>query len=191
MTLDPQTLAQAAAGEAPARQRLTESLYGELREIAARASAQSAPHRRFEPTMLIHEAFLKMTGGESAGVDARSRTHFCALAAVVMRQVLVDQVRAAMRQKRGGDRVRVSLTGALPVATPDVVDVSDLEEALLALAELDPRSARVVELRFFGGLTEAEIAEELGLSERTIRDDWTAARAWLRARLSPDNDPTL
>jgi RNA polymerase sigma factor (TIGR02999 family) len=137
-----------------------------------------------QPTALVHEAFLRLVEYETA--DFKSRTHFCAVAAAAMRHVLIDHARGAGRAKRGGDWQRITLSGAEELSSSDEVDLLTLDDALTELGKLDPRAARVVELRFFGGLTEAQVGAELGVSERTVRNDWSMARAWLRTRLVND-----
>lgn len=168
--------------------KLTPIVYEELRRLA-RHYLQTSKSNTLQPTALVHEAYLKLADQTSA--NARSQTHFCAVAAVAMRHVLIDHVRNVNRLKRGGDRHRVTLTGVEGPGTEDDaaesgLDAEDIEHALTRLAELDPRATRVVELRFFGGLSEVEIAEVLGVTERTVRNDWRMARAWLRVELGED-----
>ncbi|USN98697.1 MAG: sigma-70 family RNA polymerase sigma factor [Phycisphaeraceae bacterium] len=161
----------------PAHER---EAYGALRRLAAAYLQRERSDHTLQPTALVHEAYIKLAGSG----DWKSETHFQAVAANAMRQILVDHARARNAQKRGGGWLRVTLTGEA-AATPGAdVDLLALDEALQALAELDERKARVVELRFFGGLTCAEAALEVGVSPKTAEADWYFARAWLRDRLS-------
>jgi RNA polymerase sigma factor (TIGR02999 family) len=142
---------------------------------------QPADHT-LQPPALVHEVFLKIV--DQTGVDWRDRAHFFAVAATAMRQILVDHARAAGAAKRGGNRQRVSLSRAQAADNGDAMDVLALHEVLDELARLDPRQARVVELRFFAGLSVSEAAEVLGVSKRTVDLDWQMARAWLSQALS-------
>jgi RNA polymerase sigma factor (TIGR02999 family) len=119
----------------------------------------------------------------------QNRVHFFAVAANTLRRILIDSARARSADKRGGAQVRISLTSANGWVEPRDEDLLSLDEALVHLAELEPRAARVVELRFFGGLSEAEAAEVLGLSATTVKRDWKVARAWLMAHLNPSTPP--
>ncbi|HEY0778503.1 MAG TPA: sigma-70 family RNA polymerase sigma factor [Gemmatirosa sp.] len=175
-------------GDRPALDALLPSVYGELHAQARRAlRAQPAGHT-LQPTALVHETYLRLAGqaqGGEPGTGSQNRAHFFAVAALVMRAVLVDHARARQRVKRGGDHTRVTLGGAAGVATPaPAVDVLDLDEALTRLAARDPVKARVVELRYFVGLSLAETAGALGVSEATVSRHWTAARLWLRRELT-------
>jgi RNA polymerase sigma factor (TIGR02999 family) len=136
-------------------------------------------HHSLQPTGLVHEAYLRLAG--SPDLAWHSRAQFFAIAARVMRQVLVDHARRRRAAKREGCRVTLT-EDAAPAAAP--LDVLDLEEALTELAALDPRQARVVELRYFAGLDVEETAEALGLSARTVKREWQTARAWLQRRLT-------
>jgi len=155
-----------------------ESAYDLLRRIAARYLHGEGSHT-LQPTALVNEAYLKIAGG-----DWTSDTHFRAVASSAMRQILVDHARAGAALKRGGGWLKVTLSGEAAAARDQDVDLLALEEALAALAALDERKARVVELRFFGGLSNAESASYLGISPKTAEADWYFARAWLRDRLS-------
>ena len=163
-------------------------IYDELRALAARYLAREGPDPILQPTALVHEAYLRLAAQTSAAV--RGKSHFQAIAAEVMRRVLVDHARNKKAAKRGGDRTRVTLdtrhvvrAGAARLHEFDVVDFDDL---LRTLAELDPRQARIVELRFFGGLTIPEVAETLGVSTSTVEKDWRFARAWIASQLRGD-----
>ncbi|MDF1506189.1 ECF-type sigma factor [Roseisolibacter sp. H3M3-2] len=170
-------------GDRAALDALMPQVYGELRAQAARALRAQPDGHTLQPTALVHEAYVRLAG--QAGAGGRNREHFFAVAALVMRAVLVDHARARRRAKRGGDRERVTLGGADGIATPErSVDVLELDEALQRLAARDPARARVVELRYFVGLSLEETARALGISEATVSRHWTAARLWLRRELS-------
>jgi RNA polymerase sigma factor (TIGR02999 family) len=171
-----------SGGDQQAVHELTPLLYVELRALAERHLRRPSGTPTLQPTALVHEVFLKLAGGSE--VDYLGRTHFFAVAASAMRQVLIDHVRGNNRRKRGGDRQRVTLTDVQDVSHDSGIDFDDLEDALAELGRLDERAARIVELRFFGGLTEKAAADILGISERTLRYDWRMARAWLRRRLN-------
>ncbi len=166
--------------------KLLPLVYQELRALAGKYLRQERSGHTLQPTALVHEAFLKMVDQDR--VDWMGRTHFFAVCAQAMRRILIDHARAQRRVKRGGDWRQVALDKLM---TPQLaiagVTPTDLHDALEALATLDPRQAKVVELRFFGGLAMKEIAEVLGVSKRTVEDDWTHARAWLRATLAESN----
>lgn len=162
--------------------RLMAIAYEELRGLAGAYLAQQSPGHTLQPTALVHEAYLKLE--RRSDVAWASREHFLAVSAMAMRSVLADHARTKGAYKRGGGRRPQTLvTGAVPVADRDV-DVVALEDALEKLERLDERQARVVAFRFFAGMTIAEVAGELGVSERTVSDDWTMARAWLSAELA-------
>ncbi len=169
------------AGDAAALDELLGVVYGELRRLAAWQMRVERDGHTLQPTALVHEAYLRL-----AGEDPRweNRAHFFAVAAQVMRHVLVDHARARKADKRGGAATHVVLDEALDVATSQDVDVLALHEALERLASVDPQLARVVELRYFGGLTVPEVAEVVGVSRATVEREWVTARAWLRKELS-------
>ena len=167
------------AGEA-----LIPLLYEELRALAGALLRQEAVDHTLQPTALVHEAFLRLRDSES--LEAGSHASFRSTAAVAMRRILVDHARQRLTSKRGGDRRRVPLDESCGSSDDGRIDVLALHEALDDLARIDERQARVVQLRFFGGFTEEEIAEELGVSLRTVEGDWQTARDWLRARLEFD-----
>lgn len=170
-------------------------VYDELRRIAARYVSRERPGQTLQATALVNEAFVRMAA-ERARAFA-NRTHFLAIAALSMRQILVQRARARRAAKRGGAPARVTLDDArvapehvaagfdVPGADrPGQVDVLWLDRALTALADLDPEQARIVELRYFGGLTVEETAEAVGVSPATIKRQWAMARAWLKAELN-------
>jgi RNA polymerase sigma factor (TIGR02999 family) len=171
-------------GDRDAGERLFPVVHAELRRVAARQLRRERRGHTLQPTALAHEAYLRLAGAE--GLDCGSRGHFFALAARVMRQVLVDHARRRRAAKRGGFRVGLSDV-ELPAAGARDVDVLDVEQALAELARLDAEQARVVELRYFGGLTAEETAEVMGVSVRTIKREWQTARAWLQRRLRTES----
>lgn len=172
-------LARARAGDAQALGAAYAAVYDELKR-AARAQLRRM-RDAFQTTALVHEAFLKLGGGQLAAVD---RNHLLALAARAMRQVLVDDARARNADKRGGGQDALTLTARLDAGERAVVEVLQLDELLQALHALDERAAQVVELRYFGGYEDTEIAALLGVTDRTVRRDWRKARAFLLAELS-------
>lgn len=158
-------------------------VYAELRRLAAYyLQAERAGHT-LQPTALVHEAFVKLVDRKRAGYSGR--THFFSAGAQAMRRILVDHARRRRRAKRGGDWKRVTLSGGEEAAAGalSAEQLLALDEALDKLAHLDERQARVVELRYFGGLTVAEVAEALGVSKRSVEAYWTHARAWLKREL--------
>ena len=180
------SLAGSLRGEPAARQRLEESIYADLRRLAASRMRDERVGHTLQPTALAHEAFLRMIDQERA--DPRSRAHFLALAATMMRRVLVDHARARGAEKRGGARRAQALDEEPGVEGWDAHEVLALDEALRELGQTQPRQARVVELRFFGGLGVDETAEELGVSRETVKLDWRFARAWLNRALADPGD---
>lgn len=160
---------------------LAKQVYDDLHRIAGEYLQRERANHTLQPTALVHEAYVKVANRD----EWKSATHFRAVASNAMRQVLVDHARRRGRLKRGGDRVVLTTNFAFE---PDRdVDVLALDEALSELAQLDNRKARVVELRFFGGLTSRESAEVLGIAQKTAEADWYFARAWLHDRLESDN----
>jgi RNA polymerase sigma factor (TIGR02999 family) len=174
-----------SAGDQAALERLMPLVYDELRRLARSYMRQERAGHTLETTALIHEAYLRLIDAKEVRLE--NRTHFFAVAARLMRQILVDFARARGYQKRGGDARQVSLDEALVIGQPRDEDLLALDEALSALANTDERKSRVVELRFFGGLTEAETAEALQVSPETVRRDWRLAKSWLRLWLSGAN----
>ena len=157
-------------------------VYPELRRIATRFLHNERDHHTLEPTALVNELSVRLLGSQP--LTFQDRAHFFAVAAQTMRRILIDYARARTAEKRGGRQERVSLTaveGWNPVERSE--DILVLDEALTKLEKADSRAARVVELRFFGGLEEAEVAEVLGVSIITVKRDWKVARAWLIGRL--------
>jgi RNA polymerase sigma-70 factor (ECF subfamily) len=179
-------LAGAGRGEPMAMAGLTALVYDELRALAAAYLRRERAGHSLQPTALVHEAFIKLI--DSDGLRATDRRHFFAIAANTMRRVLVEHARTKGAAKRGGGQQRLTLTG-IQASKPDAeLEVISLDEALKKLAALDERQARIVELRFFGGLAVDEVAGLLGVSKRTVEGDWTLARAWLMRELSESGE---
>jgi RNA polymerase sigma factor (TIGR02999 family) len=171
------------SGEAGAWDRLIPLVYHELRELAESQLRQEHGARTLNPTGLVHEAYLKLMAAGT--LDASSRAHFLGIAARAMRQVLVDAARRRNASKRGAGWIATTLSGA---EQPIEVEIDDLIALDAALEQIDARQRQIVEYRFFGGLEEREIAELLGITERTVRRDWVKARAWLYQQLYPHHD---
>jgi RNA polymerase sigma factor (TIGR02999 family) len=169
------------AGEQGALDRLVPLVYDELRRIAARYARRERLDHTLQPTALVNEAYLRLA--DSAAKDWQNRAHFLAVAAQTMRHILVDYARSRQAAKRGGNLARVTLEEALAAPERDV-DVLALDAALVRLASLDPQLARLVELRYFGGLTIRETAEVLGVSPKTVEREWDAAKLWLRREIA-------
>jgi len=167
--------------------QLIELVYADLRKLAARYMDGERTGHTLQPTALVHEAFLKLI--DQSQVDWRGRSHFFAVGAQAMRRILVNHAKSRGRIKRGGKLHKLSLDDALTVSLDEDDDVLALDEALEKLAAVDERQARIVELRFFGGLSVEETAEALGLSKRTVEREWTACRAWLRRELASQDEP--
>ena len=172
-------LADARNGDPRAIETLLPIVYHELRRLAAHYMQRERPDHTLQATALVHEAYLRLAG--SGGRDWRDRAHFFATAAQVMRNLLVDRARARRRAKRGGgDDVRLEDAITLAGAGPELLD---LDEALNNLARIDARQSRIVELRYFGGLSVEETAAVLDISERTVKREWQMAKAWLYTEL--------
>ena len=175
-------LAEARAGHTGAQSELIEAVYPELRRMAANLLQAERPDHTLQPTALVNEAYLRLLG--HAGVDWKDRVHFFAAAAQAMRRILVDHARMRRARKRDGALHRVELTDALAISDDRLDQVIEIDEALTRLEVRDPRQCRVVELRFFGGLIDTEIADVLGIAPRTVSREWTLARAWLYGELN-------
>jgi RNA polymerase sigma-70 factor, ECF subfamily len=156
-------------------------VYQELRRLAAAYIRRERPGYTLQPTALVNEAYLRLLKDDPA--RWQNRAHFCAIAAHSMRQILIERARARDAQKRGGARARVTLDEALVAGGERSIDLVALDEALTRLADIDPEQARLVELRFFGGLTVEETAEAMHISPATVKRHWTVARAWLAREL--------
>jgi RNA polymerase sigma factor (TIGR02999 family) len=194
-----QLLSQWRNGNEQALGQLTGLVYQELRNLAQRHLRKERPNHTIQRTALVHEAFVRLVNQQS--VDWQSRAHFFALASNLMRRILVDHARARLASKRGGGAVAVSLddlmapldaetTGSPQMPEPQHFDgetdddVAAIDEALTRLSGLDDRQARIVEMRYFGGLTIEETAQALDISDATVKREWTLARAWLKRELS-------
>jgi RNA polymerase sigma-70 factor, ECF subfamily len=177
-------LKEATAGEASAVNQLLPLVYDELRALAETYLKRERPDHTLQATALVHEAYVRLIKQED--VQWQNRAHFFAVAAQAIRRILVDHARGHEREKRGGGRERVCLNEDVATAPGRGLDLLALDEALEKLAQLDPRQARIVELRFFGGLSLKEVAEFLGVSPRTVDGDWAMARAWLRRELQEE-----
>jgi RNA polymerase sigma factor (TIGR02999 family) len=178
-------LLAAADDDDGARDKVIALLYPELKRIAEAQMRRERPDHTLQATGLVSEFFVYLA--RSTTFTARSRAHFLVLASIVMRRLLVDYARARKRDKRGGQLVRVDIDQMDRGDGGHFVDLLEIDDLLTKLAESDSRMARVVELRFFGGLTNAEAGEALGVNERTVKRDWQVARAWLYSQLRRDN----
>ncbi len=176
-------IAQLREGHDHAREKLVTLVYPELRRIAAHYMRQERPGHTLRTTGLVNEMYMRLFG--RAPVDWQSRAHFFAAVSREMRHILVDYARARDAKKRPDGRLAISLSDADPVDTGDQEDLLALDEALSRLEALDLRASRVVELRYFTGLSEREAAEALGISLATLKRDWCFARAWLLDQLGP------
>ena len=177
-------LEAADRGEAIRADELLPLVYDDLRSLARRYLARENAGHTLQPTALVHEAWVRLV--DQSRVQWKGRTHFFAIGAQAMRRVLVDHARGRLRDKRGGGRPRVELREDVALASERDEDVLAVDEALEKLARLDERQARIVELRFFGGLSVEEVAEVLGVSKRTVEAEWTMLRAWLRRELADE-----
>lgn len=176
---------QGRAGDEHARTALFDRVYHELRRIAESYMRRERPGHTLDPTGLVHEAFVRLV--DQTAVQWEDRTYFYGVAATTMRRILVGHARARGRLKRGGDRRRVAIDPADLAADPAKLDLVELDDALTRLAQIDERKARVVELRYFGGLDTKGTAGLLGVSEPTVKRDWAFARAWLLRKLCEEN----
>ncbi len=175
-------LSKMTAGDQDAESRLIPLVYAELRRLAAAYMRSERTDHTLQATALVHEAFMRLKGQQE--ISWQSRAHFFAVCAQLMRRILVDHARGVRAQKRAGDRRKISLDSALNYAEEQSHELLALDQALDRLASWDPRQCRVVELRFFGGLSMEEIGEVLGISTRTAKRDFSMARAWLYGALT-------
>jgi RNA polymerase sigma factor (TIGR02999 family) len=169
------------AGDKEALDKLMPFVYEELRRLAKNYMRQQRPDHTLQTTALVNEAYLRLI--DSDQVRWQNRTHFFAISAQLMRRILVDFARAKKADKRGGDKHMVTFEEKLPVSIEKESELLALDEALKELATMDERQSQIVEMRYFGGLNEKEIAEALNISTRTVRRDWSIARAWLYREL--------
>jgi RNA polymerase sigma-70 factor, ECF subfamily len=168
-------------GDSGAGTKLIPVVYEELRRLAGSYMRRERVDHTLQATALVHEAYLKLI--EQRSVDWQSRAHFFGVAAQLMRRILIDHARGHSRQKRGGEDKKVSLDEAFVFSEQRADELLAVDDSLNRLAEIDPRQARVVEMRFFGGLSVEEAAEVLGVSPKTVKRDWSVAKAWLYADL--------
>jgi RNA polymerase sigma factor (TIGR02999 family) len=171
-------------GDKESLDQLMPIVYDELRRQAARYLRHERPGNTLQTTALIHEAYVRLV--DQRNVQWQNRAHFFGIAAQLMRRILVDHARTKKRAKRGGSDIRVSLGDATVAVKGQDLDVVALDEALERLAQIDAQQSRVVELRFFSGLTVEETAEVMGISNATVKRDWSMAKAWLHRELSGD-----
>jgi RNA polymerase sigma-70 factor, ECF subfamily len=176
-----QLLSKVRNGDREAQRELVPLVYRELHRLAASYMRRERPDHTLQATALVHEAYLRLTG--VAEIDWQSRAHFFAIAAQTMRRILVDHARSASAQKRPGKWTKLTLESALLYSEDQSEELLALDSALEKLQEWDERQSKIVELRFFGGLSLEEVAEVLSISSRTVQRDWTMARAWLHAEL--------
>lgn len=168
-------------GDHGALDELLPLVYDELRKLAASHLRNERPGHTLQPTALANEAYLRLV--DQRNVQWQNRAHFFGIAAQMMRRILVDYARSRRAAKRGSDGRKVALDEAIGVPAPPPGDVVALDEALKKLATLDPRQSRIVELRYFGGLTIEETAEVVGISPATIKREWSMAKAWLHQEI--------
>jgi RNA polymerase sigma factor (TIGR02999 family) len=168
-------------GDDGAASQLIPVVYAELRRLAGSYMRRERSDHTLQATALVHEAYLKLV--EQRSVNWQSRAHFFGVAAQLMRRILIDHARGHTRQKRGGDDQKVSLDEALIFSEQQADELLAVDDSLNQLAKIDPRQAKVVEMRFFGGLSIEEAAEALQVSPKTVKRDWSVAKAWLYADL--------
>jgi RNA polymerase sigma factor (TIGR02999 family) len=174
-------------GDPKAAEQLLPLVYDKLRKLAAQNLAQEKPGQTLQATALVHEAYLRLVGAETAQ-NWNSRGHFFAAAAEAMRRILVENARRKKSARAGGDRRRVALSDIEPAIESPRVDLLALDEALALLEAKDKRKADVIKLRFFAGLTNAQAAEALGISPATANNDWAYAKTWLRVAMRDDRN---
>jgi RNA polymerase sigma factor (TIGR02999 family) len=175
----------ARQGDERALALLVPLVYDELRRLAGHYLRRERPGQTLQATALVHDVYLRLL--QDSGLSWQNRAHFFGIAARSMRQILIERARARRTAKRGGDQVRVTFELGLLVPVPEAVDLEVLDEALTRLAALDPDLARVVEVRFFGGLSIEEAAESMGISPATVKRRWTVAKAWLARELGSES----
>ena len=180
-------LRQLDAGDRSGVDQLFAAVYQQLRNLAGQFFRREPEGNTLQPTALVHEAYMKLV--DQTHADWHGRTHFFAVAAQAMRRILVDHARQRGAAKRGGNRHRIALDDNLAVESNRDTDLLALDDALTKLTKLDPRQARMIELRFFGGLSVAAVAKVMGMSTRSAEREWTMVRAWLRRELSASDMP--
>lgn len=175
-------LGEVQRGNAEAQSRLASLVYDELHRLAAGYMNRERAGHSLQATVLVDEAFIRLVDQNDR--SWQNRTHFFAAAAQIMRRILIDYARNRRAEKRGGVQARVPFDDAVAFSDDNLEEWIEVDQALSRLADRDSRMARIVELRFFGGLTEEEIGEALGISPRTVKRDWKVAKAWLHGELS-------
>jgi RNA polymerase sigma-70 factor, ECF subfamily len=173
-------------GQTEGFEKMMALVYDDLRKLAAWQLQSERRDHTLQPTALVHEVYLKLAAQNP--VEWQNKAHFFALAAQVMRHILVDYARTRQREKRGGAQTKIALEDALRLVSPSDPELIALDDALNALAEVDPRKSLIVELRYFGGLSIEETAEALGISTTTVRREWTVAKAWLRREMRRESN---
>jgi RNA polymerase sigma factor (TIGR02999 family) len=174
-------LNDAKAGNRNALDELLPLVYDELRRVASRQLASERKNHTLQATALVHEAYLRLIGQHS--VDWQNRLHFFSIAAEMMRRILVTHAIAKKAEKRGSGELTISLEDVVTFANKQDIDLVSLDDTLNELAKFDEQQAKIVELKFFGGLTNEEIAEVLGVSDSTVKREWRSAKAWLISRM--------
>jgi len=174
-------LGQLTEGDEKAASKLIPLVYRELRRLAGGYMRRERSDHTLQPTALVHEAYLKLI--EQRSVDWQGRSHFFGIAAQMMRRILIDHARGHLRNKRGAGEKPVPLDEALVFAAEQSLELVRLDQSLERLAQIDPRQSKIVELRFFGGLTVEQTADVLGISPKTVKRDWSVAKAWLHGDL--------
>jgi RNA polymerase sigma factor (TIGR02999 family) len=178
-------LAQVTEGNEEAAAKLIPLVYNELRRLAGNYMRHERGDHTLQATALVHEAYLKLV--EQRSVHWQSRAHFLGIAAQMMRRILIDHARGHLREKRGGGQRAVPIDDALVFAPEQSLELIKLDHALERLTKLDPRQGKIVELRFFGGLTVEQAANVLGISEKTVKREWSLAKAWLHGDLKANH----
>jgi RNA polymerase sigma-70 factor, ECF subfamily len=181
-------LAELTKGNEKAASRLIPLVYDELRRLADNYMRRERSNHTLQATALVHEAYLKLV--QQRSVDWQSRAHFMGIAAQLMRRILIDHARGHLRDKRGGGDRPVPLDENLAFAPEQSMELIKIDRALQQLAGIDSRQAKIVELRFFGGLTVEETADALAISPKTVKRDWSVAKAWLHGELKANNGDT-
>jgi RNA polymerase sigma factor (TIGR02999 family) len=180
-----QILQAVSAGDRSQAEQLMQLVYDDLRALARAQLGRDAANHTLAPTAVVHEVFIKLVDRED--IDWRGKSHFYAVCAKAMRQILVDYAREKATQKRGGDRQRIPLADGDALSAGRDEDVLALDEALEVLAEVDEQRASIVEMRFFGGMTMKEVSAALDIPERTLGKQWAATRLWLRKHLAENS----
>jgi RNA polymerase sigma factor (TIGR02999 family) len=176
-----QLLTKLSKGDNEASTRLIALVYSELRAMAGRCMRRERPDHTLQATVLVHEAYMRLAGQD--GIQWQSRAHFFGIAARVMRRILLDYAREHRAAKRGGAATRIAFDEALVVSDDRLEDILILDESLQKLAAVDPEQGRLVELRFFAGMTVEETSEVMGISTATVKREWSHAKAWLRREM--------